>query len=99
MIVILGDLQKEVVEKDLMQNGKAVVIEEKVAEEEVVVEKVLSKTNLKPAQKEKDVNPFPLQQNPLGKRAQNRQHPQNLFQQTFHLQFLAYLLKREKFHL
>ena len=99
MIVILGDLQKEVVEKDLMQNEKAVVIEEKVVEEEVLVEKVPSKINLKPAQKEKDVKPFPLQQNPLGKRAQNRQHPQNLFQQTFHLQFLAYLLKMEKIHL
>ena len=91
--MILGNLQKKVVEKDLMQNGKAVVIEEKV------VEKVPSKINLKPVQKEKDANPFSLQQNPLGKRAQNRQHPQNLFQQTFHLQFLAYLLKMEKFHL
>lgn len=92
--MILGNLQKEVVEKDLMQNEKAVVIEE-----EVVVEKVPSKINLKPAQKEKDANLFSLQQNPLGKRAQNRQYPQNLFQQTFHLQFLAYLLKMEKFHL
>ena len=98
-MVILGNLQKKMVEKDLMQNEKAVVIEEKVVGEEVAVEKAPSKINLKPAQKEKDANPFSLQQNPLGKRAQNRQHPQNLFQQTFHLQFLAYLLKMEKFHL
>ena len=98
MVVILGNLQKEVAEKDLMQNKKVVVIEEKVVEE-VVVEKVHSKINLKLAQKEKDANLFSLQQNPLSKRAQNRQYPQNLFQQTFHLQFLAYLLKMEKFHL
>ena len=79
-MVISENLQKEVVEKDLMQNKKAVVIEEKVVEEEVLVEKVPSKINLKPAQKEKDANPFFLQQNPLGKRAQNRQHPQKFFQ-------------------
>ena len=78
--MILGNLQKEVAEKDLMQNKKAVVIEEKVVEEEVLVEKVPSKINLKPAQKEKDANPFFLQQNPLGKRAQNSQYPQKFFQ-------------------
>ena len=49
MVVILGNPQKEVAEKDLMQNKKAVVIEEKVVEEEVLVEKVPSKINLKPA--------------------------------------------------
>ena len=96
--MISENLQKEVVEKNLMQNEKVVVIERKVAgEAEVVAEKVPSKISLKPAQKEKDANPFSLQQNPLGKRVQNRQHPQNLFQQTFDLQFLAYLLKMEKF--
>ena len=60
MVVILGNLQKEVAEKDLMQNEKAVVIEKKVVEEEVAVEKVPSKISLKQAQKEMDNANFRL---------------------------------------
>ena len=61
--MISEELQKEVVEKDLMQKEKAVAVtKERVAQEEVG-QKDRSKINLRQAQEGKGVRPFFLQQN------------------------------------